>query len=159
MSTSLSPDITRLWELANALCLGDATDDDLRELETLLTADEQNRRRYLAYCRLHAALGLEAQAQRASGIARKSTQPADVAPVTAPASPVLGFLGSAYHGVSGYIGNHEWAQGILGGTVFLALLFAVLGSIEIFSRWRLANRPQPQDNQVVEHARRCAPPN
>ena len=65
-------------------------------------------------------------------------------------SPYLGFLGSAYHGVSGYIGDHDWAKGMLGGTVFLALLFAVLGSIEIFSRWRLANRPQPQDNQVVD---------
>ena len=66
------------------------------------------------------------------------------------ASPVLGFLGSAYHGVSGYIGDHDWAKGVLGGTVFLALLFAVLGSIEIFSRWRQANRPQPTTNQVVD---------
>ena len=52
--------------------------------------------------------------------------------------------------MSGYIGDHDWAKGMLGGTVFLALLFAVLGSIEIFSRWRQANRPQPQDNQVVD---------
>ena len=65
-------------------------------------------------------------------------------------SPILGFLGTAYHGVSGYIGDHEWAQGVLGGTVFLALLFAVLGSIEIFSRWRQANRPQPTTEQVVK---------
>ena len=65
-------------------------------------------------------------------------------------SPYLGFLGTAYHGVTGYIGDHDWAKGILGGTVFLVLLFVVLGSIEIISRWRQANRPQPQDNQVVK---------
>ena len=65
-------------------------------------------------------------------------------------SPILGFLGSAYHGISGYIGDHEWAQGVLGGTVFLALLFAVLGSIENpIITWR-ATRLQPQDNQVVD---------
>ena len=69
---------------------------------------------------------------------------------SAPSSPVLGFLGSAYHGVTGYLGDHDWAKGMLGGTVFLAMLFAVLGSIEIFSRWRQANRPQPQATQVVD---------
>ena len=34
----------------------------------------------------------------------------DVTPAKLPPSPYIGFLGSAYHGVTGYLGDHEWRR-------------------------------------------------
>ena len=155
----------RVLDLAEAIFDKTASEAELAELDAMLLADHAARDRYLDYCRMQAALRLELRSDRAAqnvhqqiigiesddlpfidsdatGVQAQSAAPSN--------SPVLGFLGGAYHGVTGYIGDHEWAQGVLGGTVFLALLFAVLGSIEIISRWRQANRPQPQDNEVVD---------
>ena len=156
----------QLWSLVEAVCCGTATAEQCRTLSSLLAADDEAALFYATYLRMHGLLiwhcrdEVDGQLPVAGGqqVADLSfsSDPAGSVPGTENLSqtptptPYLGFLGSAYHGVTGYLGDHEWAQGVLGGTVFLALLFAVLGSIEIFSRWRQANRPQPQANQVVD---------
>ena len=150
--------LLELPELVEQCVNGTATDEQIARLDRLLIEDEQAPKLYARY--VHTLCGLRTWSEYspeellgnepASAPPFSSEELPHAGPLPLASSPVLGFLGSAYHGVTGYIGDHEWAQGVLGGTVFLALLFAVLGSIEIFSRWRLANRPQPQDNQVVD---------
>ena len=131
------------------------TDDDACRLYVRLVRDSTSLRQWAASFDRNPAASAPVVGdswpvvggQESEDAATPSSHPSGLIPNP---SPVLGFLGSAYHGISGYIGDHEWAQGVLGGTVFLALLFAVLGSIEIISRWRQANRPQPTSNQVVD---------
>ena len=142
----MNDDLSQLYELAYAQCEGELTAVQAARLEELVVGNADLRRRYIVYMQVSAWAEL---GERPAEFDFQHSPPPAI-PASPAASPVLGFLGDAYHGVSGYIGDHDWAKGMLGGTVFLALLFVVLGSIEIISRWRQANHPQPQANEVVK---------
>jgi hypothetical protein len=94
-------DNDRIWYIADAVCMGTATDEDLRELEARVLTDDTARSLYLAYCQLDATLELELSGQRAGMLACEKIQDemqaatANDFPVAAPTFP---FLSSAIHG-------------------------------------------------------------
>ena len=78
-------------------------------------------------------------------------EPANVIQQPSPPSPILGFLGNAYNGVSGYLSDHS---NQVGGYLFATVLFLVMGVIGMlverpFTSWR-TNRTQPTAKQVVD---------
>jgi hypothetical protein len=64
----------RLWHLADAVCTGSASEEELRELDGRVLADEYSGRLYISYCQLHAALGSELRGQRAGTRTRRIIQ-------------------------------------------------------------------------------------
>ena len=55
--------------MADAVCEGMASDEELHELEARVLADENARSLYIAYCQLDAALELELGGQRVGMLA------------------------------------------------------------------------------------------
>lgn len=55
----------RLRVLADAACAGNVADDEVDDLERILSADAEARQFYAAYCRMHAELLLLLRARRA----------------------------------------------------------------------------------------------
>ena len=96
-----TPELDALLE---RLIDGVFTADDRRRLNALLAQGDGPRRYYRGYMRLH--YGLEWR------IGEPDFQPKFSLP---PPSPVLGFLGSAYHGTVGFFGfirlKRTWTRG------------------------------------------------
>ncbi len=57
--------VDRLLYLAERVCDENASDNDYVELDTILRADAESRRRYLDYCRMHVTLTIELQSHAA----------------------------------------------------------------------------------------------
>ena len=55
----------RILELAEAVCVKNASENELVELDSMLFSDEDACRCYLDYCRMHVALKLELRANQA----------------------------------------------------------------------------------------------
>ncbi|MBU4398282.1 MAG: hypothetical protein KKE86_02990, partial [Planctomycetes bacterium] len=108
--------VDRVLDLAEAIFDNSASESEFVELDAILLTDRISRGRYLDYCRMQVALRLEMRSHRAT---QKVHQQIDIesavsapidsnimmgeAPSTMPGnSPVLGFLGSAYHGTVGF---------------------------------------------------------
>ncbi len=72
--TETPANIERVFYLADVVCDGRASADDLAELDAILVSDETFRVVYLDYCEMHAALDVDLRAQRAVGNARQEIQ-------------------------------------------------------------------------------------
>jgi hypothetical protein len=109
-------DSDRFWHIADAVCAGTASDEELHELEARVVADENIRSLYIAYCQLHSALGLELRGQRAGMLTRETIR-TDVLTAAAndfpdgmptshlgiPVAPAASILSSTLHGMVGYL--------------------------------------------------------
>lgn len=159
--TAFIDDSDRFWRMADAICMGTASDEDLQELEARVLTDDKARSLYIAYCQLDSALELELGGQHAGMLARDKirnemlTAVADDFPSTIPAScpmvhatPALGFLSTAYHGTIGYF-SHEIPFSFLMGALFTGLLVLVAWLVPVSSLVQTAKNssPMPSDNQ------------
>ena len=117
-------DNDRIWYMADAVCMGTATDEELRELEARVLSDDTARSLYIAYCQLDAALDLELGGQRVGMLAcdkiqiEMQTATANEFPVATPAPT---FLSNAIHGTVGFFSN-EVPFGFLTATLLTGLL-------------------------------------
>jgi hypothetical protein len=101
----------RLLELAGAIFSSSASENDVRELDTLLLIDEVSRRYYLNYCLMHVALRVESRARRAVAVARSQIK-TDIIDLTSSglaatrgqvlSSPPTTCLLPAFSGMSGF---------------------------------------------------------
>jgi hypothetical protein len=151
--------VDRLSNLTAAVCDGSASDRDVDELDAALIADEQSRRRYLKYCRLHVSLEMEMQARSAlrrlqardridaesltpweSEALAAATPPIPSAP-SALASP--GVFSAGLYGSVGYLAS-GWPVAYLIATAILSVGL-LIGAVTHVSRpeQQFASLPSP----------------
>ena len=124
----------RLRLLFDAICDGVPTAEQLAELEAILRSDEQARRLYREYCRLHVDLHFVVRGRRAmdavgdaihGDVLRKENR-----------SPVLGFLGQAGQQSWGFLSEHAMLFSVLAAVLVVGSL-ATLAGVAIHGRQRV----------------------
>ena len=109
----------RLLDLAEAICDETASVNDAAQLNTILLADENARRRYLDYCQLHFTLDLESQTLSA---VEKVHQQIDLEPELPrsdqPSAPI--FLSTTLPGTVGFFSS-GWPVAYLIATVICGI--------------------------------------
>ncbi len=150
-------DVDRLLYLAEMVCDGNASEDHQVELDSILIADAESRRRYWDYCRMHIALEMEMQANKASRkvCERNDLDSSALAPwefetlmgaisPNAPASSshVRGFIGGAYHGTVGFF-SQEMPLCFLITTAIFGLMLLAGSLITVTHSTRVATRSPP----------------
>jgi len=98
-------DNDRFWEIADAVCFGTPSQEDLEELAGLLKNDSELQRLYLGYCQLHASLGYELRGRRAGKAAcqltREEVEASERENGISP-PPAVSLFSTALHGTIGF---------------------------------------------------------
>ena len=116
----------RLWSLTEAACSEMISDDQVRELETILQTDEQARAFYFAYCELHADVHAVVTEDRAMSAVREMLASDDLLEAENPsAPPVLGFLGGAVRWTHEYF-SQPGPFSILAAAIFMVCMISIL---------------------------------
>ena len=139
----------RLLILAGSVCNETASEEDWLELDALIRGNEEMRRRYVEYFRIHAALRLEMQAHSA---AKKACQTIHAMPGLCKAQPSDDELhlrsvsppistNSPFLGVSGYFSS-GWPVAYLVATVAMAIGLTIAAVTHV-------SQPQQFDQQLT----------
>ena len=138
---------------------GELTDEQVRDFERLLCDDPQSRRAYAQYI-LETTILRDWAARATKDVnASPSTEPAGNVPGTEnisqipTPSPYLGFLGSAYNGVTGYFSTHDVARALLIVTLIFAPIvgFAVYALLQPDQQVAKAPKPEPLGPALFPH--------
>ena len=133
----------RLFHLADVVWDGYASEGDLAELDDILAANESLQFDYLEYCRMHAVLDLDLQAQRA---VRKSqeqigfgrTTPCDTVSLLSVSEADSGLSSPAFQGSVGLVSS-GWLMAYLVATVLLGVGILVGSLIQVSQPTQIAN--------------------
>ncbi len=118
-------DNDRFWQIADTVCSGSPSQEEMDELAGLLANDKEAQQLYLAYCQLHASLGYELRGRRAGKAACERTREelfsSDDDHIKATNSaPPLSFFSDALHGTVGFF-SQEMPFALLIATVVTGL--------------------------------------
>lgn len=155
----------RMLALAEAVCDETASDKDCVELNAILVADENARRRYLDFCHLHFTLELEMQTLRAVQKVHEQIDLEPELPVLDPSSiaggtlvspaefrspPVVGFLGGSIRTTLGYF-SEGMPLAYLLATVIFGVGLLVGSRIHVSGPERVAVQLVPATNDTTTH--------
>jgi hypothetical protein len=115
----------RLRLLFDVACDGEASAEQWAELEAILRSDEQARRLYLEYCRLHVDLHFAVRGRRAVGIVSDAIRRDALRKEKR--SPVLGFLGDSARRGWGFVSDHTVLFSLLAVVLVLGSLTVLVG--------------------------------
>ena len=133
----MPPDSASLWSLAEAVCLGKATDEQYETLNMLLLADKDAALFYATYLRMHGRLLWHWQR-------RHCRQPSDVAETSAsPPSALPGFLGATLHGSVGYFFSSDWPVAYLIATVIFGVGLLIGSLVPVSQPEQVASQSDP----------------
>jgi len=142
--------LDRLFDLVGTVCDGDALQDELTELDSIVFADQVAGHCYLRYCRMHSALVLELRAHRATQLACQQIDiesgesvPDDFTVVMdAPAILPFGFLSAICRGTIGFF-SQELPLSLLIATVLTGLGLWFASMIYVSSPDKVAKNSAP----------------
>jgi hypothetical protein len=127
----------RIWTLADAVCEGTISEQELHELELLLEADSSAREFYIDFLKINAELSWLVSAKQHSTMDLGPRVSADTLMTQPNSSPALGFLG----GFADFLNHHSFIS-------FVSVLAVLVVVLLAATYWLIAPHPGKVSKEV-----------